>query len=91
MAKKPDATWLVAVPRLDQKVDVKLKILFNSLNKKEMTVESDPIAVTFPLSGTMYVGLDADGHVMTDPVRPPPLPPMPERLPPNRGRCRLTA
>ena len=77
--KQPDATWLVAVPRLDQKVDVKLKILFNSLNKKEMTVESDPIAVTFPLSGTMYVGLDADGHVMTDPVRPPPPPPMPER------------
>jgi hypothetical protein len=70
--KQPDATWLVAVPRLDQKVDVKLKILFNSLNKKEMTVESDPIAVAFPLSGTMYVGLDADGHLMTDPVRPPP-------------------
>jgi hypothetical protein len=72
-AKQPDGAWLVAIPGLDKKVDVRLKMLFNSLNRKEIEVESDPISLELPLPRELHIGLDADGHVIVDPVRPPPI------------------
>ena len=71
--KQADDTWLVAIPGLDKKVDVGLKVLFNSLNKKEIEIQLDPISVDFPLAKTLQRGFDAQGHGIIDPVRPPPV------------------
>ena len=34
---------------------------------------SDPISLTLPLAEPVSVGLDIDGHIVVDPVRPPPV------------------
>jgi hypothetical protein len=36
-------------------------------------VESDPIHVVLPLAEPLTVGLDLNGHIVVDPVRPPPV------------------
>jgi hypothetical protein len=36
-------------------------------------VESDPIHVALPLAEPLVIGLDLNGHVIVDPVRPPPV------------------
>ena len=59
--KQADGTWLVAIPGLDKKVDVGLKVLFNSLNKKEIEIQLDPISLDLPLAKTLQRGFDAQG------------------------------
>ncbi len=71
--KQGDGTWLVAIPKLEQHVDVKLKVLFNLMNNNKIEAESDPIPLMLPLTESLHVGLDIDGHVIVDPVRPPPV------------------
>lgn len=71
--KQSAAAWLVAIPRLDGSVDVRLKTLFNLLNGQKFEVESDPIHVALPLAEPLVLGLDLNGHVIVDPVRPPPV------------------
>jgi hypothetical protein len=71
--KQPDGAWLVAIPGMDEKVDITFKVIFNQLNNKELEVESEPIAMNLPLSAPLRVGLDLAGHVIIDPVRPPPV------------------
>lgn len=71
--KQSAAAWLVAIPHLDGSVDVRLKILFNLLNEHKFEVESDPIHVALPLAEPLVIGLDLNGHVIVDPVRPPPV------------------
>ena len=71
-AKQADGAWLVAIPGLDKKVDIALKILFNSLDNKGIEVESDPISLDLPLLKNQRIGLGAAGHVVVDPIRPPP-------------------
>ncbi len=71
--KQSDGAWLVAIPRLEHHVDVRLKVLFNLLNNQKIEAESDPISLTLPLAEPVSVGLDIDGHIVVDPVRPPPV------------------
>jgi hypothetical protein len=71
--KQADGAWLVAVPRLEPHVDVRLKVLFNLMNNKKIEAESDPISLDLPLAKPKHVGLDIDGHVIVDPVRPAPV------------------
>ena len=71
--KQPDGTWLVAIPGLDNNVDITFKVLFNQLNNNEFEVESEPISMNLPLSAARRVGLDLAGHLIVDPTRPPPV------------------
>jgi len=84
--KQPDGDWLVAIPGLDKSVYITLKVIFNQLNNKEIEVESEPISMNLPLSAPRRVGLDLAGHVIIDPVRPPPVvapPPAPAAVIPE--------
>ena len=72
-SKQADGAWLIAVPALDRKVEVKLKVLFNSLKNHEIEVESDPINLDLPLPKALHLGLDAQGHMIVDPKRPAPV------------------
>jgi hypothetical protein len=72
-AKQSDGSWVVAIPGLGEKVDVGLKVLFNSLNKKENEVQLDVFSLGLPLPKAQQRGFDAQGHAIVDPVRPPPV------------------
>jgi hypothetical protein len=43
------------------------------MNNNKIEAESDSIPLTLPLTEPLQVGLDVDGHVIVDPVRPPPV------------------
>ena len=51
--KQSDGAWLVAIPRLEHKVEVRLKVLFNLLNNKKIEAETDSIGLTLPLTAPL--------------------------------------
>ncbi len=73
-ARQADGAWLLPVQRLAPTVDVKLKFLFDDAAGRAVQIDSDPIALTLPIDAPKHVGLDEQGHIVVDPVRPPPSP-----------------
>jgi hypothetical protein len=80
-SRQADGIWLVAIPGLDSKVEVGLKVFFNSLNKKEIEIQLAPFSLDLPVAKVLQLGFDEQGRAIVDPVRPPPVAPVVEEQP----------
>ena len=58
----PTGLWKIKIPGLRGTVDISLDISGNLLNKKEISIKTEPISIAFPLREGLRFGLDLEGN-----------------------------